>query len=104
MKTRDAILLTMVLFYFASIFKVSFAGRDVALIYWMIPLTSLWAATDSYRIQLAYFRSGISYPPMVLFLITLLLWVVVFPWYLSVRYQIKNGTAVLKDGAAGAAI
>jgi hypothetical protein len=60
--------------------------------------TSLWAAIDSSGIQLQRYRSGIALKPFVLFLGCLLLWIVAFPWYLSVRYRIKNGLAELKEG------
>lgn len=58
--------------------------------------TSLWASVDSGTIQLSRYRSGISLKPFVLFLACLLIWIVAFPWYLSVRYRIKNGLAELK--------
>lgn len=58
--------------------------------------TSLWASVDSGTIQLSRYKSGIALKPFVLFLACLLLWIVAFPWYLAVRYRIKNGLAELK--------
>jgi len=58
--------------------------------------TAIWAAIDSQKLQLKKYKSEISYGPIVLFLGLILLWIVAFPWYLSMRYKIKNGTAVLK--------
>ena len=62
-----------------------------------MPGTALWAAIDSSKIQLKRYKSGISYGPFVLFIGVAFLWIVGFPWYLSMRYKIKTGTAVLKD-------
>jgi hypothetical protein len=67
---------------------------------WIMVLgTAFWAAIDSSKIQLKRYKSGISYGPVVLFFVCALLWIIGFPWYLAVRYKIKAGTAVLKDGA-----
>lgn len=59
-------------------------------------VTSLWASVDSAKIQLSRYKSGIALKPFVLFIACLLLWIVAFPWYLSVRYRIKKGQAELK--------
>lgn len=66
----------------------------------MVILTSIWVAFDSSRIELRRYKSGISYGPVVLLFACLLLWIVSFPWYLTMRNKIKSGTAVLKDSAA----
>jgi len=99
MKTRDAILLTIALILLTSFVGLNIAGQYVALSWFMILGTAIWAAIDSSKIQLNRYKSGISYGPFALFLGFLLLWVVAFPWYLVMRYRIKTGTAVLKDGA-----
>lgn len=65
----------------------------------MVPITSLWAAIDASRIQLKRYRSNISSGPVV-FIACLAMWIVAFPWYLSMRYKIKHGTAVLRDDGA----
>jgi len=98
MKTRDAILLTIALSLLGALVGFDIAGRTLRLISVVILITAIWAAVDSSRIQLKRYQSGISCGPVVLFFGLLLLWVVAFPWYLSVRYRILNGTAVLKDG------
>ncbi len=103
MKTRDAILLTIALFLLTSFVGLRVGATNVFLIYFLILGTAVWAAIDSSRIQLQRYRSGISYPPVVLFFGFLLLWVVAFPWYLSIRYKIKTGMAILKDGASNVA-
>jgi hypothetical protein len=66
----------------------------------MILGTALWVAIDSSKIELKRYKSGISYGPVGLFFGLVLLWIVGFPWYLSMRYKIKHGTAVLKDSSA----
>ncbi|MBS0659934.1 MAG: hypothetical protein JSR82_16970 [Verrucomicrobia bacterium] len=94
MKTPLAILFTIGLFgvfYFASVLV------QFDLITIMVLGTSLWAAIDSSKLQLKRYQSGISYGPVVLFIACALLWIVGFPWYLSMRHKIKSGTAVLKE-------
>lgn len=92
MKTWQAILLTLAIF-FVSLFLPPLFLVAVVL------GSSIWASVDSSAIQLHRYRSGIALKPFVLFLACLLLWIVAFPWYLSVRYRIKNGQAVLKEGS-----
>jgi hypothetical protein len=58
--------------------------------------TALWAAWDSSRIGLRKYKSGISYPPAVLFIGIVGLWIVGFPWYLIVRHRIRTGQAALR--------
>ncbi len=95
MKTWQAILFTFVLLIVVVIAS-GLIGFDLT---WPMVLgTSLWIALDSRKIELLRYKSGISLRPLVLFIACALLWIVGFPWYLSMRYKIKNGTAVLKDG------
>src|SRR4051812_44278244 len=63
----------------------------------MVLGTALWAAIDSSKLQLKRYKSGISYGPIALFILCVLLWIVAFPWYLSMRHKIKTGAATLKD-------
>jgi hypothetical protein len=103
MKTRDAIMLTIALLLLTSFIRFDIAGKNVSLSWFMVLGTAIWAAIDSSKIQLLRYKSGISYRPIILFFGFLLLWIVAFPWYLAVRYKIKTGTAVLKDGATNVA-
>ncbi len=100
MKTWIAILFSIGLFVACYIVS-SLIHFD--LIWIMVVATAIWAAIDSSKIQLRRYKSGISYGPVVLFIACALLWIVGFPWYLSMRYKIKMGTAVLKDGATNVA-
>jgi hypothetical protein len=95
MKTWQAILFT-----FALLFLVIILSGVIQFdLTWPLVLgTSLWVALDSRKIELLRYQSGISLKPLVLFIACALLWIVGFPWYLSMRYKIKNGTATLKDG------
>lgn len=104
MKPRDSILLTIALLLLTSFVGIDIAGRNVSLNYFMVLGTAVWAAIDSSKIQLKRYKSGISYGPLMLFLGFLFLWIVAFPWYLIVRYKVKTGTAILKDGASNAAV
>jgi len=103
MKTRDAILLTIALFLLTSMVGFRIAGRTLYLSSVVIVITAIWAAVDSSKIQLKRYRSGISYGPVVLFLVFLLLWVIAFPWYLIVGHKIMTGKAVLNDGVTDVA-
>lgn len=67
----------------------------------LIPVTSLWAALDSKRIELHRYKLGISCRPVAMFCGCYLLWIVVFPWYLWARLKIKEGTAPLKTELLG---
>jgi len=95
MKTWQAILFTFALLILNGIIS---AAMNFSLTWPMVLGTSIWVAVDSSQIQLIRYKSGISHSPIVLFIACALLWIVGFPWYLSVRYKIKNGTAILKDG------
>ena len=90
MKTWQAILVTVAILVVSLFLPPLF-------LYVAIFGTSLWAAIDSSRIQLYRYKSGIALKPFGLFLGCLLLWIVAFPWYLSVRYRIKSGLAGLKE-------
>jgi hypothetical protein len=100
MKTWIAILFTIGLA--AVCFVVSYLIR-FNLTWIMVLGTALWAAIDSSKIQLKRYKSGISYHPIVLFFACALLWIVGFPWYLTTRYKIKSGTAVIKQDATNVA-
>ena len=57
----------------------------------VILISALWAAWDSSKIQLTKYQTGISYSPVVLFLLIILLWIAGFPWYMAVRTKITSG-------------
>lgn len=94
MKTWMAILFSAGLLA-ACIVISSLVGFNLAWI--MVFGTALWVAIDSSKIQLRRYRSSLSCEPTVLFFGCALLWIVVFPWYLAMRYKIKTGTAILKE-------
>jgi hypothetical protein len=97
MKTPYAIAFTIALFV-ADVVISSIIHFDLT---WMMILgTALWAAIDSSKLELKRYKSGIAYGPVVLFFACALLWIVGFPWYLSMRHKIRTGTAVLKDEVA----
>src|SRR6185437_6013782 len=100
MKPARAILLTIAIFLLTSSVAVRIGGKDVALIYFAVLGTAIWAAIDSSKIGLKRYKSGISYGPVGLFFGMLLLWIVAFPWYLIVRNGIRRGTVALKEEIA----
>ena len=88
MKWYWAILFTVAILL-PCLFSSQVIGFDLT---WILVVgTSLWAAIDSSKINLRAYKSGISYGPVFLFVLHLLLWIAAFPWYLSVRYKIRNG-------------
>jgi len=99
MKTPIAVLFTTGLFIVCYL-VTRFVHFDLVTI--MVFGTALWAAIDSSKLQLTRYESGISYGPVVLFIACALLWIVGFPWYLSMRDKIKSGTAVLKEATPDA--
>jgi hypothetical protein len=101
MKTWMAILFSIGLFA-ACIVISALMGFNLTWI--MILSTALWAALDSSKMKLRSYKSGISTGPVVLFIGIAVLWIVGFPWYLSMRYKIKSGTAILKEGVTKDAV
>ena len=57
-------------------------------------LPAAWAAWDSRRICVQEYYTSLAVSPSTLFLLVLLCWVVVLPWYLSVRDLIRTGRAL----------
>ena len=65
---------------------------------WLLFFSSIvWAAVDCKRIRLWHFYTGISCHPTTLILLMVILWPIVFPWYLAIRFQIAAGTAKLRE-------
>jgi hypothetical protein len=94
MKTWPAILFTVGLAA-ACLAISSVIGFN--LIWMLVLVTSVWAAIDSSKIQFRRYKSQIACGPVVLFIGCAFLWIAVFPWYLAMRYKIKNGAAILKE-------
>src|SRR5512143_2116146 len=63
-----------------------------------------WVAYDSTRLNVRAYHSSLAYGPGVLFLLTLASWIVVFPWYLTVRDLIKSGRALPKTPPSGGSL
>ena len=78
-----------------AMFLSAIAGVDCVMP--MVVVTSIWVALDSKKLELKKYKSGISHSPGVLLVLCLALWIVGFPWYLTVRGRIKSGTAELKE-------
>lgn len=73
------------------------SGSTTAVVWLMILGTSLWAAMNSHQLEFRSYKTSMPYHPASIFLAHLLLWIVVFPWFLTVRARIKDGSAELKD-------
>jgi hypothetical protein len=57
--------------------------------------TSIWAGVDASTHKLAQYRNGLGGPASAV-LGSLLLWIVVFPWYLAIRSRIRSGVQPIK--------
>jgi hypothetical protein len=89
-----AIVLTLLLLTASVVVE---AGTGLPLTVFMVLGTALWAAVDSNRIGLRRYKSGVALGPIALFFGIALLWIVGFPWYVTVRGRIKRGAAQLKE-------
>ncbi len=56
----------------------------------------LWVYFDAQRLDLERYRTALRYPELACFG-TILLWIIVFPWYLSARHKIIHGQMPLRD-------
>lgn len=73
------------------------SGAIPGVVWLMVIATAVWAGISSSRLEFRKYKTGMSYHPVTIFLVHLLLWVVVFPWFLTVRDNIRDGSAELKD-------
>lgn len=58
--------------------------------------TSIWVALDASNHKLGQYKNGIGGPTSAC-LGSLALWIVVFPWYLTIRSRIRAGTQPVKQ-------
>jgi hypothetical protein len=58
--------------------------------------TSIWVAFDAGKHQLAEYQNEIG-GPLGACLGSLLLWIIVFPWYLAIRSRIRAGVLPVKS-------
>ena len=59
--------------------------------------TSIWVAFDASKHKLAQYQNGIG-GPVVACLGSLLFWIIVFPFYLTIRSRIRTGVQPVKTG------
>ena len=59
--------------------------------------TSIWAAIDSFRIDLQAYKTRIALRPIALFNAMIVFWPLLFPWYLIVCSKIGDGTLPRKS-------
>lgn len=61
--------------------------------------TSVWASFDAANLEAKNYQSKfMTASPIIVFIGGLLLWIVVFPWYLYFRSNIKAGKISRKNG------
>jgi len=63
--------------------------------------TALWVYFDAKKLGLARYRTGLLNPEVTT-IGCFMMWIVAFPWYLSVRHKIKNGQMPLRTPPPGA--
>jgi len=78
--------------------------RESAAIWIAVLVSALWAAYDSDRLQFRRYKSDIPYTPVFVFAACAMFWIIGFPWYLTMRKNIKTGKAVLRDEAKDDAV
>lgn len=67
-----------------------------------------WIAWDSHRLRIRDYHTSLAFGPLTLFLLGMLAWIVVLPWYLTVRDLIRAGHVArrsprpLEDGTSAA--
>lgn len=73
------------------------SGWTAGVVWLAILGTSLWASISSSRLEFRRYKTSMAYHPVTIFLVHLLCWIIVFPWFLTVRSRILDGTAEVKD-------
>jgi len=64
----------------------------------LVFFSSFWASFDANKLKAKEYESGfLKASPGAVFVGSLLLWIVVFPWYLYYRSQIKAGNLKRRD-------
>jgi hypothetical protein len=85
MKTWRAILLTVGLWMGASMVRFQMGDAYVSLVPLMVLVSSAWVVRDAERRGLREVEPRLAHHRLVLFIGCVVLWVVAFPWYLTVR-------------------
>jgi hypothetical protein len=67
--------------------------------YALIFASTLWMALDASRLKLKKYKTVLAGNSAWLFIIGLLLWIPIFPWYLYIRYKIKRGELPLASSS-----
>ena len=93
MKLSRAILLTFLVFLVLSLVGYFLDDKAVALDAFVVGALSAWVAVDSHQIRFSRYKSAIAFKPIELFIFCALFSLIAFPWYLAVRYRIKQGCA-----------
>jgi hypothetical protein len=64
-------------------------------------LPAAWAAWDARHLHAEEYYTSLAVSPAMLFLLVVLCWIVVLPWYLSVREQIRSARALRRPPPRG---
>lgn len=101
MSTGLAILLSIGLFILCVVIE-TITGLHYIIISTMVFGTAIWTGFDAYKLKLKKYKTpSIEYGAFGAFAAVLALWIIGFPWYLSMRGKIKRGEAQLRDKYKG---
>ena len=73
------------------------SGAIPGVVWLMVIATAVWAGISSSRLEFRKYKTSMSYHPATIFILHVMFWIVVFPYLLTVRDNIKDGSAELKN-------
>lgn len=85
----------LVYFLLAAVLAVLSAIAGGVGIFALVVGTSIWAGVDASKHKLSRYENGLG-GPLGASLGSLLLWILVFPWYLAIRSRIRAGVQPAK--------
>jgi|GEM_PF-1183699 len=89
-----AVPFALVLLIYASVMAVRLEAPALPAL--VVIGTALWVYFDAKKLGLARYRTGLLNPEVTT-IGCFMMWIVAFPWYLSVRHKIKNGQMPLRN-------
>jgi hypothetical protein len=87
MKIWQAILLTIIIMFFLFLLPERLVGLVSLLVVWG---SAIWIYLDAEKLNTKQYKSNLGISPIELSILTLFIWLIIFPAYLNFRYRIKN--------------
>ena len=63
-----------------------------------------WIVRDAQRVQLRSYQTSLAWPTGILFAAGVLAWIVVLPWYLTIREEIEAGRVPRRPASSGSGV